>query len=148
MNILSLPSREELKKAMSSKSYEDLYDISYVHPQDYTSFAVEIAREQVRGRNLDSPELGILASAAEEQRRQEQAHLQWPLRISAFFLTTIGLGIPLILAYRHFVTRGAKCKAREWKQWSLLGFGFYISMAGLWYLLATTRSCAAISGIF
>lgn len=148
MNTLPLPSREELHEAMSRKSYEELCEISYVHPQDYTSLAVEIAREQVRGRNLDIPGLGILASAAEEQRRREQAHLQWPLRISAFFLTTIGIGIPLIWVYRHFVTRGAKCKAREWKQWSLLGFGFYISMAGLWYLLATTKSCAAIKGIF
>jgi hypothetical protein len=148
MNTLSLPSREQLKQLMSSKSYEELYDISYVHPQDYASLAVESARHEVRGRSLDIPELDILASAAEEQRRQEQAHLPWPLRIFAFFFTTIGFGIPMILARRHFVTRSAECKAREWKQWSLLGLGFYVSMAGLWYLLATTRSCAAINGIF
>lgn len=148
MSALPLPSREELKEAIVSKSYEELYDISYLHPQDYTSLAVEIARDQVRGRSLDIPELCILASAAEEQRHQEQAHLPWPLRISAFFLTPIGIGIPMILACRYFAARSAECKAREWKQWSLLGFGFYMSMAGLSYLLATTKSCAAINGIF
>lgn len=148
MSTLSLPSREELQQEMSSKSYEELYDIAYMHPQDYASLIVEIAKEEVRGRNLDIPRLGILASAAEEQLRQEQAHLRWPSRILAFFFTTLGVGVPLIVAYRHFVTQGAKCKAREWEHWGLLGLWFYIGMVGLWYLLSATKSCAAISGIF
>jgi hypothetical protein len=125
-------SREDLKQAMSNKTSEELFDIVYAHSADYTADALEIAKEELIDRKLDAPTMSSLDGAATEVRAREEAHLEWPLRIVAFLFSTIFLGIPVILAHRHFVEQGARRKAREWGRWGLLGFAFYfvISIIG------------------
>ena len=120
---------EDLKRAMSNKTDEELHDILYAHSGDYTADAVEIAKEEFRCRKLDAPTLRSFGAAVEEQRRREEASLEWPLRIVAFFFSTLFFGIPVILAHRHFVEQGARHKAREWGRWGLFGFVFYFTLS-------------------
>ena len=56
-------SPEDLKLAMSNKSNEELYDILYAHSEDYTTDALEIAKEEFLGRKLDAPTLRSLSTA-------------------------------------------------------------------------------------
>jgi len=117
-----------LKKAMSDKTDEELYDI-LAHSKDYTADASEIANEEFRSRKLDAATLSSLGTAmVEEQRQREEAPLSWTLSMVAFFFSTLFFGIPVILAHRYFVEHGAKRKAREWKQWGLFGFFFYVAL--------------------
>jgi hypothetical protein len=122
---MSLP-RTDLKQTMSNKTNEELYDILYAHPGEYTAEAIEVADEEFRRRKLDAPALSSLGAAAENLRAQEDAPLGWPLRIVAFFFSTVFFGIPVILAHRHFVEHGARRKAREWGRWGLFGLTFYL----------------------
>lgn len=125
--------REELKKQMSSKTDEELYGILHAHSKDYTTDALEVAEEEFRRRNLDTIGLNELSAVAGERQQREQAGLGWPLRILSFFISTLALGIPVLLAHRHFVEQGATRKARQWGRWALFGFVFYLTLfiAGL-----------------
>jgi len=73
--------------------------------------------------------LTSVSSVVEAQKRLEEAPLEWPLRILAFFVSTVLLGIPVLLAHRHCVEKGAKRKARQWGRWALAGFVFYVMVA-------------------
>jgi hypothetical protein len=117
--------RQKLKQTIASKSDGELYDITCIHSDDYGAAAVEIANEELRRRSLDNPLLSRLANASEEEWRREQAHLGWPLSTVAFFITTVGIGIPAMIAYRRFVNEGYRRKAHEWIEWSFIGFVFY-----------------------
>lgn len=77
------------------------------------------------GTSLESYVLIWTADASEEEWRREQAHLGWPLRTVAFFATTIGFGIPAMMAYRRFVDEGYRRKAHEWIEWGFFSFVFH-----------------------
>ncbi len=128
-------SREELKKAISNKTDEELHDILYVHSGDYSPEAVEIARDEFLIRKVDAPTLESLSNAGEGLRRCEEAPLEWPLRIIAFLFSTTFLGIPVLLAHRHYVEQGSRRKAREWGRWGLYGFAFYIALSIVTWIL-------------
>lgn len=119
-------SLDNLRQTMSTKSDEELHDILYGHPGDYTTDAIEMAKEEFLSRNLDAPTLSSLGVSVKERLRLEEAPLGWPLRIVAFFFSTLFFGIPVILAHRHFVEQGERRKAREWGRWGLFGFIFYL----------------------
>jgi len=121
-------SHQDLKRDMSSKTDEELHDILYAHSGDYTADALDIAKEEFLGRKIDARTLSSLGTAAEELRRQEEARLGWPLRIVAFFFSTLLFGIPVMLAHRHFVEKGARRKARDWGRWGLFGLAFYVAL--------------------
>jgi hypothetical protein len=122
-------SRDDLKRAMSNKTDEELHDILYAHSGDYTPDALAIANEEFLVRKIDAPTLSTLRTGVEELRKREEARLGWPLRIVAFFFSTVLFGIPVILAHRHYVEQGAKRKAREWGRWGLFGFAFYLALS-------------------
>jgi hypothetical protein len=124
--------RQKLEQTIAGKSDGELYDIACIHSADYSSAAVEIANEERRRRSLDDPLLSRLANAAEEEWKREHARLGWPLRTVAFFITTVGIGIPAMIAYRRFVNVGYRRKAHEWIEWGFFGFVFY---ATLWCAL-------------
>lgn len=126
---------DDLKRAMAIKTDEQLYDILHGHPNDYTADAIEAAKQEFASRNLAAPVLSSLSIAIESQKRVEEAPLEWPLRIVAFFISTVALGIPVIVAHRHYVEKGARRKAREWARWGLFGFLFYFVMAVLRFML-------------
>ena len=116
---------DDLMRAMSSKTDEELYDVLHGHPDHYTPDALEIAKQEFNSRNLAAPTLTSLSAAVDGQKRTEETPLEWPLRILAFFISTVFLFIPVILAHRHYVDSGARRKAREWGRWALFGFLFY-----------------------
>lgn len=120
--------QHDLRTVISSKTDEELYDMLYVHSADYTEDAHEIARQEFGRRKPDEAKMVSLGSLAEEQRDHEEECLGWPLRIVAFFFSTVFLGIPVILAHRNFVERGARRKAREWGRWALYGLLFYVGV--------------------
>jgi hypothetical protein len=131
------PSSEKLLEMMSGKTDEELYDILQVHSLDYTPETIEAAREEFGHRQLDAPMLSSVAAAVDKAREKEDAHLSWPLRILAFFVSTAICFIPVLLAHRHFVEKGKKCKAREWAKWAFYGFLFYCVLGVLsWVLIA------------
>jgi hypothetical protein len=110
---------DDLKKVMANKTDEELYDVLHGHPDDYTADAVEAAKQEFASRNLNAPTLSTLGSVVEGQKQVEEAPLEWPLRIIAFFVSTLALGIPVLLAHRHYVEKGARRKAREWARWGI-----------------------------
>jgi hypothetical protein len=120
--------RQKLEQTIAGKSDGELYDIAFIHSDDYGAPAVEIAKEEVRRRSLDNPLLSRLAIAFDEELKREQARLGWPLRTVAFFITTMGLGIPAMIAYRRFVNEGYRRKAHEWIEWGFFGFVFYATL--------------------
>jgi hypothetical protein len=132
------PSSEKLLEMMSDKTDEELYDILHVHPEDYTSETIEAARRAFDDRQLGAPRLGSVAAAVEKVREKEDAHLSWPLRMLAFFVSTAIFFIPVLLAHRHFVEKGEKCKAREWARWAFYGFLFYCLLGVLLRALTST----------
>src|SRR5437879_2560350 len=105
---------DDLKRVMANKTDEELYDVVYGHSSDYTPNAVEIAKLEFSSRNLDAPTVSSLSTAVAGQKQAEEAPLGWGYRILAFFTSTIFFGIPVILAHRHYVEKGARHKAREW----------------------------------
>jgi hypothetical protein len=123
---------EELKRIMANKTDEELYDVLHGHSNDYTVEAVEIARQEFSSRNLDAPTVSSLRAAVEGQKKMEGTPLGWPLRILAFFISTLAFGIPVILAHRHYVEKGTRRKAREWGRWALFGLIFYVAVLVLW----------------
>jgi len=127
-------SRKELKKTISNKTDNELYDILHVHSRDYSPEAIEVARDEFLVRKVDTPTLESLGSAGEAMRTREEAPLEWSLRIIAFFFSTAFLGIPVLLAYRHYIEHGSRRKAREWGRWGLFGFAFYLALSIITYI--------------
>ena len=125
-------SSEELKQAILSKTNEELHDVLYVHSRDYTPEALEIAKKEFLARGVDADNLTQLSSAADVRQRhvqvQEQAPLEGYLKVVAFFFSPLFLGLPMLLAFRHYAERGARRKAREWGRWAIGGFVFYLIM--------------------
>ena len=123
-------SSENLKQAISSKTNEQLYDVLHVHSADYTPEALEIAKREFLARGVDAHTLTQLSSAADVLQKQEQAQEQAPLegylKAVAFLSSTFCLGIPVLLAYNHYVARGARRKASEWLRWAAGGFFFFV----------------------
>jgi hypothetical protein len=117
-------SSEDLKAITTSKTDDDLYDVLFVHPQDYTPDAIKAAEEEFRHRNLNAP----TSSSVVTVRKMEEAHLDWSLKILSFFISTAAFGIPVILAWRHFADKGERRKAHEWAQWAFFGFAFYLAL--------------------
>jgi hypothetical protein len=116
---------DDLKRVMANKTDEELYDVLHGHADNYTADAIQVAKQEFSSRNLASPTLSSLSAAVQAQTRVEEAPLEWPLRIVAFFISTVFLGVPVLLAHRHYVEEGARRKAREWARWGLFGFLFY-----------------------
>ena len=129
-------SNEELKEAISKKSDEELYDILYVHRSDYTTETIELAREQFRAREIKEPMLADFADAGSRAIEQEDAPLNWPLKMCAFLFSTVFLGIPAMLAHRRYIDAGNKRKAREWARWALFGLAFYLTLGFMAGMLA------------
>lgn len=119
----------------SNKTDEELYDILYIHPEDYTRAAIEAAGEEFSRRKLDAPTPNSVA----EVREKEESHLSWPQRILAFFVSSAFLFIPSLLAHRHYVEKGERRKASEWVRWAIYGFIFYCVLGVLSRVLASTR---------
>lgn len=128
----------ELTKMMASKTDQELYGVLYSHPEEYTAEAIEVAKQEFSSRKLDALTLTSLSIAVEAQKDNEEARLGWRLRIVAFFISTLFFGIPVILAHRHFVEKGARRKAREWARWGLYGFVFYVVLGILMRLLLSS----------
>ncbi len=122
---------KDLKRVMANKTDEELYDLLYGHSNDYTTNAIEMAKMEFNSRNLDGPTLSTLSAAVQEQKQVEQAPLEWSYKILAFFVSTLALGIPVILAHRHYVEKGARHKAREWARWACFGFIFYVVVSAV-----------------
>ncbi len=125
-------SSEELKQAILSKTNEELYDVLYVHSRDYTPEALEIAKREFLARGVDADNLTQLSSAADALQRDVQAREEAPLdaylKVVAFLFSPLFLGLPMLLAFRHYAERGARRKAREWGRWAIGGFVFYLIM--------------------
>ena len=130
-----MTSVDDLKKVMANKTDEELYDVLHGHPDDFTADAIEAAKEEFTSRDLTAQMLSNFSTAVEAQQRVEDAPLEWPLRIVAFFISTVAFGIPVILAHRHYVEKGARRKAREWARCGLFGFFFYFVMSVLGLML-------------
>ena len=122
-------SANDLKRLMANKTDEELYDVVYGHSSEYTPDAIAAAHLEFSSRKLDAPTVSTIDRAVTASKQVEEAPLAWGYRILAFFVSTIVLGIPVILAHRHFVERGARWKAREWARWALLGFFFYLAVS-------------------
>jgi hypothetical protein len=120
---------DDLKSAMASKTDDELYDVVYGHPGDYMPEAIAAANLEFSSRKLDGPAISTLKSTATANKQIQEAQLRWSYRILAFFVSTIFFGIPVILAHRHFVEKGARRKAREWARWALFGFFFYLAIS-------------------
>lgn len=121
-------SRDDLTKVMSNKTDEQLLGVLSAYSKDYSSDAIEIAREEFERRKLDPAALKNLYTNIERTERLHDAGLKFPSKMTAFFFSTVFLGIPVILAHRHFVENGARRKAREWGRWALYGFAFYVAL--------------------
>jgi len=126
---------DDLKRVMANKTDMELYDVLHGHTDDFTADAIEAAKQEFASRNLETPVLSSLSTAVEEKKRVEEAPLEWPLRILSFFISTVFLGIPVLLAHRHYVENGARRKAREWARWGLFGFLFYFVVSILRFML-------------
>jgi hypothetical protein len=122
------PSNQELRHAIRGKTNEELYDVLYTHPSDYTDDAIELAREEFQLRKLDRPTVSNIRGAAYIQLKEEQVPLGWPLKLFAFFFATLLFGIPALLMQRRFIEQGQKRKAQEFWSWALYGFGFYAAL--------------------
>src|SRR5258708_7818583 len=101
-------SSKDLKHTISNKSDQEIYDILFVHRSEYTAEVIEMAREQFRARRMAGRSLDELVDAGEMVLEREDAPLKWPLRLIAFFFSTVFFGIPVMLAHRHYVERGDK----------------------------------------
>jgi len=132
-------SPESLQEQMSGKSNEDLYDILHSHSQDYMPETIEAAKAEFTQRQLDAPTLGSIVESSEKVREKEEGHLSWPLRWLAFFVSSAIFFIPVLLAHRHFVEKGEKCKAREWARWAIYGFIFYCVLGAIRWVLISMR---------
>lgn len=126
-------SSEELGKIMSAKTDEELRDIIFVHSQDYTADAIQVARTEFNNRHLESPPEGV-AIATEELQTGPAETLGWTLKAIAFLLgmafvflslvspAAIILFVSLLLVNVGFVRKGQKRKASEWARWAFGGF--------------------------
>ncbi len=92
---------------------------------------IEAARAEFSRRQLGESSLSDVVAFAEKAREKEEAHLSWRLKMLAFFVSSAILFIPVLLAHRHFVENGERCKAREWARWAIYGFIFYCTLGVL-----------------
>jgi len=97
--------------------------------------AIEAAKAELGSRSLPAPALVEISNSVAEKLHREQQPLEWPKRITAFFISPMLLFIPTLLGHRRYVERGERRKAREWARCAWLGFGFYVLLAMLGRLL-------------
>ena len=130
------PSLDSLKNAMSNKSDDELCDILYVHREEFEAEAVRAAQDELERRGLNAETLTRLRGIAEEHKKFENDRLGWRFRLVAFFISTVALGIPAILAHRHYTELGARGKARDWSRWALFGFMFYLAIGVVFRMIS------------
>jgi hypothetical protein len=77
-----------------------------------------------------------LSTAVEEQKQREEAPLEWGYRILAFFISTIFFWIPVILAHRYYVEKGADARHAIGGRWAIYGLLFYVALGVLKFLIS------------
>lgn len=126
---------DDFKRVMANKTDEELYHLLHGHPDQYTERALEAAKREFDSRTLTAPALIHLSASVASQKKAEDAPLEWPFRILAFFVSTVFLGVPVLLAHRHYVENGNRRKAREWGRWAIFGFLFYFVLSVLRFMM-------------
>jgi hypothetical protein len=121
----SSPSKEELSKKISIQTDEELFDMLYLHREDWTDLALEIASEDWKKRDLNPTRIEELRITANKRKQEEDEKadepLSWPLRIF-YVILTLGIWswivLPVIAEVRYR-NRGYSRKYREF--WICMG---------------------------
>jgi hypothetical protein len=80
---------EELRETMRRKTHEELYEILQVRSQDYTLYALGVAKDELARRQLDKPALNGFVLAGEKALKEKNASEGRPGNDS--FVVLIGL---------------------------------------------------------
>ncbi|MGH9478505.1 MAG: hypothetical protein ACRD1A_04690 [Terriglobales bacterium] len=112
-----------LARAVKTLSDGQIIDGLFFSPGDYTDEWLGLAKAEFSVRGLAEP----TAEAIVQANAQEQKPLSLGLRSVAFIFSPVFLGIPVLLAYRHYIERGEFRKSREWGRYALVGLAFWIA---------------------
>jgi hypothetical protein len=130
---------EELERQMRSRSDDQLYEMLYIHREDWTPEALEVADQEWKSRNLDAGKLKEVQAIAVETEREKAAIADEPLSLPqkvTFFLFNYAfcLGVvQIVTADVVFKSRGYDRKFRDCLWWMLYGWLFYTFVGLLFY---------------
>lgn len=120
--------RKELFRHTQARSDDQLYEMLFLHRDDWTPEALEIAEQEWIGRNLDAEKLRNAQAIAAERENNRLALAEEPLSTAqkvTFFIFnyTFCLGIvQAVIADIVFKDRGYDRKFRDCFKW--MGYGF------------------------
>jgi hypothetical protein len=104
-------------------------------PADYQPEAFNVARREYYRRNLSEAELAIAQQEIQYTRAVDEAKANTPLETIYKILAFIFPGILLLMLSGLFKADGYDRKAKEMVRWTLYGFGFYVGLVVLIFLL-------------
>jgi len=120
---------EDFSKRMAQLSDEELLEIIQ-HSKDYVPEYLKASDEELKKRNIPvekianiKQNISKLDDVAETKAIQP---LSWVMRILMFLLT---LGLPQVLLFQYYDSRGYKRKGSECWIWMFYGLIFYVVVA-------------------
>lgn len=123
--------QEQLKQHVAARTDEDLYEMLFLHREDWTPEALAIAEEEWKRRDLTPEKLAIVQAICEERHRQrvgtKDQHLSTAPKVFFFifnFFFALGL-LQLLIAHTLYKSNGYERKFKESILWMAFGSTFY-----------------------
>jgi hypothetical protein len=119
---------KELEQRIAARSDEDLYEMLFVHREDWTLEALAIAEQEWSRRELTVNKLAAVQATGDERKRQRAAIKDEPLSMGPkilFFVFNFAfcLGIvQLLIADSLYKSNGYERKYRDCFKWMAYGF--------------------------
>jgi len=131
----------ELERRIGSRTDEDLYEMLYVHREDWTPEALAIAEREWNRRALTPERVAIVQSVGSERKQQREGVKDEPLSTNAMVLFFVfnfacGLGLlQLLMADSFYRSNGYERKFSDAVKSMAYGFAFYLAVALILRLL-------------
>jgi len=125
----------EFSIIMSQRTAAELLKIVNEQRNDFQSEAVDAAEAELQKRNLSSTQVQEAVHENEIKKQIESMKANLKLASGLKALTFIFPGIIQIIFAGTFKADGYDRKSKELVRWTLYGFGFYLGLTILFYLI-------------
>jgi hypothetical protein len=135
--------QDELQRSILARSDAELYEMLYVHREDWRSEALELAEEEWKRRNLNIVRQidakSIVARKENENKSLQEEPLSFLQKVLFFFFNYIfcfGV-VQFIIADIVFNMRGYSRKYRDSFIWMAYGTAAFVLSSMLWHWIST-----------
>jgi hypothetical protein len=132
---------DEFRGVMSDRTDADLVKMTTIERNQFQPDAVIAAEEELKKRNLTADQIETVNTDIRIETEKEGEKANEPLGIFWKILTFLFPGLINIFFSGAYTVDGFHRKARELRRWTVYGFGFYVGLILIIFLIDSFSWC-------